>query len=519
MQEKIGKLSSLNIKPLCILAAGVGSRLGQVGKFLNKSLLVVEEQAAISHILQNFHIDTEVIVAIGYKSNMVKEYCLAAHPDRNFIFVEVDKFEGKGTGPGYSLLQCKQFLQKPFYFITADCVFKDNIPDIDLNWIGTDLTDEPFIYATVDIDDDNNIISFINKNISGFKNCFIGLAGIFDYEIFWKELESNSVFDGEVVSAFKNLLLYPTMKPVNIKWNDIGRLDRYLEVRGSFSLFKYDQSVYRVKNTCIKIKINSDIIKNKLKRAEILCDFVPKIRYKGDLVFAYDWIEGKTLYEVNDTEIWIRFLNFMYDSIWSKSENINIRELCLNFYKNKTYERFQTFVDKYPVYHPKVINDKICKDIPDLLNLIDWEYLFDGKCTKFFHGDLQFDNIIYSDKKEFKFIDWRDSFGGSTEFGDIYYDLSKLYGGICVSYASIKHEQDIDLIFNITTAKYSIYCESELSKMKKIFEEWVISHGFDLYKIQLITALIYLNMSPLHDDKINKFLFCHAKYMLNEVVK
>ena len=55
-----------------------------------------------------------------------------------------------------------------------------------------------------------------------------------------------------------------------------------------------------------------------------------------------------------------------------------------------------------------------------------------------FHGDLQFDNIIYS-KNKFKLIDWRDSFDGRNK-GDIYYDFAKLLGGIDLNYKFIKKE-------------------------------------------------------------------------------
>ena len=35
-------------------------------------------------------------------------------------FITIDKYSGKGTGPGYSLLQCKKYLQCPFVFVPID---------------------------------------------------------------------------------------------------------------------------------------------------------------------------------------------------------------------------------------------------------------------------------------------------------------------------------------------------------------------------------------------------------------
>ena len=43
--------------------------------------------------------------------------------------------------------------------------------------------------------------------------------------------------------------------------------------------------------------------------------------------------------------------------------------------------------------------------------------------------------MIYDSKKDkFYYIDWRDSFGGSTNGGDLYYDLAKFYGGLLIPY-------------------------------------------------------------------------------------
>lgn len=52
-------------------------------------------------------------------------------------FVEVDKYEGPGSGPGYSLNCCKKLLQKPFYFVSCDTLFEVNLDQTPAaNWVG-----------------------------------------------------------------------------------------------------------------------------------------------------------------------------------------------------------------------------------------------------------------------------------------------------------------------------------------------------------------------------------------------
>jgi len=46
-----------------------------------------------------------------------------------------------------------------------------------------------------------------------------------------------------------------------------------------------------------------------------------------------------------------------------------------------------------------------------------------------------------------------------------------------------------------------------------------MDNGFDLEKIKLITGLIYLNMSPLHDGNFGKMLWFKSIEILDEYDK
>jgi hypothetical protein len=86
---------------------------------------------------------------LGYKGEELKQYCEISHPNHNFTFVNIDKIEGEGSGPGYSSLQCKSHLQRPFYFVTADCIVDSKIPHLDGNWLGVYPTAYPEKYSTI----------------------------------------------------------------------------------------------------------------------------------------------------------------------------------------------------------------------------------------------------------------------------------------------------------------------------------------------------------------------------------
>ena len=158
-----GKIESEHKKPaVLILAAGLGSRLKNLTKNINKVLLPINNKAIISHIIDKFPHDYDFIIAIGYEGESIKEYCKITHPNKNFIFVNVDKFDPKVSGPGYSALCCMEHLQRPFYFITGDCLIDTQLPFIDGNWLGVYPTSYPEKYSTILSDNNQNIIKSVH---------------------------------------------------------------------------------------------------------------------------------------------------------------------------------------------------------------------------------------------------------------------------------------------------------------------------------------------------------------------
>ena len=110
---------------LCILAAGKGTRNNNV-KGLHKALLPLENKPVISHIIDRLDKKVEIVIAVGYKSEQIKSYLNEAHSDRNITYVDVDNYDGKGSGPGYSLLSCKDELQVPFIFTSVDTLVDED---------------------------------------------------------------------------------------------------------------------------------------------------------------------------------------------------------------------------------------------------------------------------------------------------------------------------------------------------------------------------------------------------------
>ena len=190
--------------------------------------------------------------------------------------------------------------------------------------------------------------------------------------------------------------------------------------------------------------------------------------------------------------------------------------ICRQFYYDKTRERLNRYYQKHDVKDSATwINDHRVPATGDLLDAIPWERVCQGVPT-FFHGDLQFDNILYDERSScFTLLDWRDSFAGELGFGDQYYDFAKLYGGIVVNYDYIKRG-----FFKIAEAEDRIWLDFAQRFLSGAYiaclERAACRAGLESSRIKLIACLIYLNMAPLHHFPYDKFLYSLGRLLLAE---
>lgn len=505
-----------------ILAAGKGERLKSLTEKTNKALIPINNQAVISKIIKKFPIDYKFVISLGYKGEMIEEYLKLSFPNHDFEFIYIDDIESSNSGPGYSALACKQYLKRPFYIITVDCLISSPLPPLSGNWLGVHQTGYPEKYSTVLFDDKNIIQEFSDKSVKGYDHAFIGIGAINDYEIFWNELENN-IENGELVSAFVNPKSYPNFTAIEIDWYDTGNLDDLEKAKQYFqdkplSLTKSNfEYVYKEEDKFIKLIEDQNRLKNLYTRGLALGEKIPRNISKSKNFLSYDWINGQTLYEKNDLQIFTNFLNEFMNSIQLGETN---KDLIKKFYIDKTINRINNFIDIYgDEYYKKsyIVNDRKVKSIEEIMNKLDISVLFENPFTRNFHGDLQFDNIIESSDK-FYFIDWRDNFAGQTEVGDIYYDFAKLYGGLIIPYNLMKNDDNIRYYENNNEVTFDYENNSNFQKVLNIFTNLINNSEFDLYKVELISGIIYLNMAPLHNEKFSKLLWFKAASILSSKV-
>ena len=129
----------------------------------------------------------------------------------------------------------------------------------------------------------------------------------------------------------------------------------------------------------------------------------------------------------------------------------------------------------------------------------------------FIHGDFCLGNILYDpSSKILKCIDPRGSFGKTSVYGDLKYDVAKLrhsfrgyYDFIVSDLFSLEEKEGawkLEFFTNADTERIAEYFDKELEK-----------NGFDLSLVSVVEALLFLSMVPLHADNQKRQLAMYLR--------
>ena len=517
---------------VCITTAGIGSRLEEKTKNLNKSLISVNYKPVLSNIIDRFPKNTNFVIALGYKKDPIKQFLKQAYPYLKFQFVNIRNYQGKGSGLGLTLLKCKKHLQEPFYYISCDTIITNKITKTRYNWVGISNKKFKKNYRGIKIKN-NKVSNFIEKKDFD-KKCktYIGFAFINDYKIFWKGMnikEQECIDTGEIFGLNYMLKNGSTIKYKNFNWFDTGNLEKlneankYLKNKEVNILEKNDEAIWFVNNKVIKYSESEEFIKKRIQRNKILQPFCPKIISSSKNMYLYKMVTGEVISKIINKNLFDKFLQFSV-KFWKKKklkkiDDNNFVKICHNFYKDKTIKRVNKFFNLYKMNDLNSnINGVKTPKLSEMLKKIDWDYISRGTPGRF-HGDYHFENILFNkNKNKFVLLDWRQNFNELINYGDIYYDLAKILHGIIVSHEVVSNNE-FKINWNKNSIKFKIQRKKALINCEKYFYKWIVKNNYDLKKVKLLTALIYLNIAPLHHHPYSLFLFALGKYMLWENLK
>lgn len=511
---------------ILLTTSGIGSRLGNITQFTNKALSLIGKKYVINYII-DFYKDKEdikFIITLGHFSDFIKQYLNLAYPNIEFNYVNIDNYKDEGSSLVYSLLQCEKEINEPFIYTCCDAIFDE---DIDLNFNENTLfvsdTNNSFRYSTISVNNDT-ILSINDKGAKEYDYMYTGVAYIKDFNLFFEE--ANNLYKKNTKnSQLSDMNVYQIMMKKNTNFNyiyvnkyfDIGSLDTYQKTYEYFDsdieiLEKNDESICFIDKKVIKFFHNSKKNLQRLERTKCLNKIIPKIYGHSNNFMCMEYINSKPISKIYKKNLIYLLLEWAQKNLWIKKHNIsNFNNTCLKFYKEKTYDRIKLGLDNNKIVDNLIINNCNIGNIYSLLDKIDFDYLANGIPVNF-HGDFILDNILLKED-EFILIDWRENFGNNIEYGDIYYDLSKLRHNIFFNHLNINNKlytltnEDNNLIVDM---KCNYYLIQQIEEYDKFIKE----NNYDLKKIKILTAIIWINMAPLHTYPLSNFLFNLGKYNL-----
>ncbi len=513
-----------------IPSAGIGSRLDLHTKYFNKSMIQLGDTPVISKIIDSYPKKTRFIVITGYKGVHIKEFLRLVYPKRNIKIINVDLFEGPGSGLSYTLSKSLKFINEPFFFHANDTILTDkkfysNIKK-DTMFLHK-MKSDTMKYATVEINKKykkiHNKLNYLRKDFFNYT----GVGFIKDFKKFKKLIKNYKVDEGEL-SYFKSL----DSNKINFKfiknWFDIGSKETKEKAENLFSnakniLPKHDQGIFFYNKKVYKFFSDEKIVFKRYQRAKILKPFVPNLIKKTKYFYVYNYQNGNVFSRTkNKKKEFLKLLNWLQNLFWKKQKLNSLKKLsfqqkCNNFYYEKSWSRINFLYEKNNLNDQiEIINNSKTLKISSMFEKINWKNINNGIPVNF-HGDLHFENIL-KNKKKITLLDWREDFSGISKYGDIYYDLAKINHGLIVDHNIIKFSK-----FSIKVDKKNIKINHEQSRenkdCQKYFFQFLKKNNYSVKKVKILTSLIFLNIASLHHYPYSIFLYYLGKHMLSKSLK
>lgn len=176
---------------LLLTTSWTWSRLWELTRNTNKSLLTVWEKIIASHIIDIYPNDIDIVVTIWYHWEDVKNKLEELYNTRNISFVKIFPYEWPWSSLWFSMLQAKDLLQCPFIFHACDTIIPKNWLEPDFNRCLWYKAEDSTPYTTFNVWENWKIKNYNKwKWAKEFDFAHIWVCWIHDYEKFWENLEN-----------------------------------------------------------------------------------------------------------------------------------------------------------------------------------------------------------------------------------------------------------------------------------------------------------------------------------------
>ncbi len=506
-----------------ITTSGKGTRLGEITTHTNKSLVPVGDKYALARIIESYPIDSEFIITVGYLGHLVKEFCSLCFPHLNIKFVDVSLFDGEGSSLLYSMLEASVFLKEPFFFHCCDTILKDPICYVPHeNTLFVRKSTDYNSYASITVNKDY-VKEMHNKGYVKSDYAYIGLSYIIDVDFFWKEAASIYKSDSKNpglsdVHCIQHMLASCCFTYTVVEnAQDTGNMTSYKECLLAYPsshdiLAKPNESLHFDTSFVIKFVSDKKLNQKRYQRGLQLMPNCPAILGVTDHFLKMEFIKGTILSESLEYNEIEQLLQWAATYLWIDFETSSkFLTTSFDFYIQKTLQRISKLrFEDTSTY----INGLATVSIAKLLEKIPRDLLVTETFCRY-HGDFILDNIMKKSDGTYCLIDWRHEFGDQLHKGDMYYDLAKLQHNIIFNHKNILNNL-FTVIKDATAVRVDLKCNYLLVSQLEQFNLFLQKKNLMKQKVDLLTAIVWLNMAPLYDEPLQEFLFYFGKFHLTK---
>lgn len=177
---------------IVILAAGKGTRMGELTKNTPKPLLKYEGKNLLEHKFEKLpESTTEIILVIGYLGNQIKEYFGDEYKGIPIKYIEQKEM----LGTAHALWECRKLLDQPFMVLMSDDMYsKEDLQKMsetpEGEWAVLCYPDKPGVKAGKIVKDENGNLKEIYEDFEGTSPHNLIYTGVcyLTPEIFEKEM-------------------------------------------------------------------------------------------------------------------------------------------------------------------------------------------------------------------------------------------------------------------------------------------------------------------------------------------
>lgn len=540
---------TLNSVTAIVPAAGRPTNKIIFNNNLPDTMLPINGKPVIGYIIEDL-LDRgikNIIVVLNATDQHTEKYIVKKYGDKSDLKIVYDRSTGRGLG--YSIFLGSEHVSTNHVLVyLGDTIYKGPLSFEKSFLVTTDKYDDCNKWCFVE--KKNKKMTFINKpqTYNGLGQVTCGLY-YFHQAGDLKKILVNEEKSKERLEIYHLLAPYSEIDrfvfvPAE-RWYDCGNIENYYQAKidflgtRAFNSIKYNDLYGIINKSGFRAeKIRNEISWYRQLPAELkifaprLIDFKLKTKYPSYSLefYGYQSLDEIFIFGYLDEKIWRIILERLLDIVlifrkYKKDVPLSDYQMMYEVKINERLKELKSdpWWDDLLSFPEVVINGQVFKNVsyflPKIKNIA--RKLYVKKDVGLIHGDLSFNNILFDPgNRIFKFIDPRGSFGRETLYGDIKYDLAKLRFSLSGQYDFIV--ADLFKVENggkLNEWSYVSYGEDYHCSISQYFDKLLIKRGFDLKRIRVIEALLFLSVIPHHYDfpERQKAMFITAIKLLNEV--